>query len=74
MGGMEPSANDARATEPLTLSRKEMLVDGSDRTLRRLVDAIFAVGARHEAIRKGHAARIGLTGPEYTSLVAIRHL
>jgi DNA-binding MarR family transcriptional regulator len=74
MGNMKSATSESGETAPLTISRKEMLVDGSDRTFRRLVDAIFAFGARHEAIREGHAARIGLSGPEYTSLVAIRHL
>src|SRR3954447_7435561 len=63
-----------RQTAPLTISRPELLVNGSDRTFRRLVDSIFAFGARHEAVREGHAARIGLSGVEYTILVALRHL
>ena len=63
-----------KQTAPLTISRPELLVDGSDRAFRRLVDSIFAFGARHEAVREGHAARIGLSGAEYTTLVALRHL
>jgi MarR family transcriptional regulator, organic hydroperoxide resistance regulator len=59
---------------PLTISRPELLVNGSDRDFRRLVDGIFAFASRHEAVREGHAARIGLTGAEYTTLVALRHL
>jgi DNA-binding MarR family transcriptional regulator len=59
---------------PLTISRPELLVNGSDRAFRRLVDSFFAFAARHHEIREGHAARIGLTGTEYTTLVALRHL
>jgi DNA-binding MarR family transcriptional regulator len=59
---------------PLTISRPELLVGGSDGHFRRLVHNLFAVGSRHEAIRAGHGARIGLTGIEYTFLVSIRHL
>jgi MarR family transcriptional regulator, organic hydroperoxide resistance regulator len=59
---------------PLTISRPELLSGGSDRDFRRLVDLIFAFAARVETIRNGHAKRIGLSGPEYTMLVALRHL
>jgi MarR family transcriptional regulator, organic hydroperoxide resistance regulator len=59
---------------PLTVSRPELLVDGSDREFRRLVHAMFGFLARHEAIRSGHAASIGLIGMEYTVLIAIAHL
>ena len=51
-----------------------MLVDGSDRHFRRLVHNLFGFLARHEAVRAGHAARIGLVGIEYTVLISIRHL
>ena len=61
-------------TPPLTISRPEMLFDGSDRQFRRLVHGLFGFFARHEAVRAGHAARIGLVGIEYTVLISIRHL
>jgi MarR family transcriptional regulator, organic hydroperoxide resistance regulator len=63
-----------RKIPPLTISRPEMLVDGSDRQFRRLVHGLFAFLARHEAVRTGHGARIGLGGIEYTVLISIRHL
>src|SRR5215469_16343754 len=59
---------------PLTISRPELLINGSDRHFRRLVHGLFGFLARHEAIRRGHAARIGLVGIEYTTLICIRHL
>jgi DNA-binding MarR family transcriptional regulator len=59
---------------PLTISRPEMLVNGSDRDFRRLVHNLFGFLARHEAVRSGHGARIGLVGIEYTALISIRHL
>jgi DNA-binding MarR family transcriptional regulator len=49
-------------------------VNGSDREFRRLVHNLFGFLARHEAVRSGHAARIGLVGIEYTVLISIRHL
>ena len=63
-----------QASPPLTVSRPQLLVDGSDRQCRRLVHSLFGFLARHEAIRRGHAARIGLVGIEYTTLISIRHL
>jgi MarR family transcriptional regulator, organic hydroperoxide resistance regulator len=63
-----------RAAPPLTISRQEMLVDGSDRAFRSLVHGLFAFLARHEAVRAGHGARIGLVGIEYTVLISIGHL
>jgi DNA-binding MarR family transcriptional regulator len=69
-----PSSGQTRKKAPLTISRPEMLVNGSDRHFRRLVHSLFGFLARHEAIRSGHGARIGLVGIEYTTLISIRHL
>jgi len=59
---------------PLTVSRPELLVQGSDRAFRSLVHGLFGFLARHEAVRAGHGARIGLVGIEYTVLISIGHL
>lgn len=67
-------AGAARKKMPLTVSRPEVLRDGSDRQFRKLVHAMFAFLSRHEAVRTGHAARIGLAGVEYTILISIGHL
>ena len=71
---LKNSIQRPKEAPPLTISRPEMLVDGSDRDFRRLVHGLFGFLARHEAIRRGHAARIGLVGIEYTTLISIRHL
>lgn len=59
---------------PLTVSLPALLEDGSDRQFRRLVHSLFGFLARHEAVRDGHAATIGLAGIEYTVLISIAHL
>jgi len=59
---------------PLTVSRAELLPDGTDRDFRRLVHNMFAFMARHEAVRDGHARHVGLAGIEYTILISIGHL
>jgi MarR family transcriptional regulator, organic hydroperoxide resistance regulator len=70
-----PRKNGRRHPSPaLTVTRPELLVNGSDRHFRRLVHSFFGFLSRHEAIRRGHGARIGLLGVEYTTLISIRHL
>ena len=59
---------------PLTISRPEMLVDGSDREFRRLIHALFAFFARCEVIRNNYAEHVGLPGPQYSILLCIQHL
>jgi MarR family transcriptional regulator, organic hydroperoxide resistance regulator len=70
-----PRKNGRRhPSPPLTVTRPELLVNGSDQHFRRLVHSFFGFLSRHEAIRRGHGARIGLLGVEYTTLISIRHL
>ncbi len=63
-----------RAPAPATVTRSELLVDGSDAVFRKLIHASFGFLARHEAVRANFGQRIGLSGVEYTVLVAIGHL
>jgi DNA-binding MarR family transcriptional regulator len=58
----------------LTTSRKALLVDGSDQAFRQLVHTLLAFLARHETVREGHAAAIGLAGIEYTVLISVKYL
>ncbi len=58
----------------LTVSRPALLTGCSDRDFRLLVHNLLGFLARHEAIREGHAAYIGLVGIEYTILISIAHL
>ncbi len=71
---VERPARNPNRKALLTISRPEMLVDGSDEKFRRLVNSLLAFLARHQAVREGHAAVIGLAGIEYTTLITIRHL
>lgn len=67
------SAEKARQA-PLTVTRKELLVNGSDDAFRNMVHSALAFSARLNAIRDGYADFIGLSGPQYTILVSIQHL
>lgn len=69
-----PKLKAAPVKAALTISRPEMLVNGSDQHFRQLVHGLFAFFSRHQTIREGHAAVIGLAGIEYTTLISIRHL
>jgi MarR family transcriptional regulator, organic hydroperoxide resistance regulator len=59
---------------PLTVARPELLIDGSDSEFRKLVHGLFAFFAAHEGVRDAYAELIGLTGPQYSMLLCIRHL
>jgi len=72
--GKKTSTSDEPAATPLTVSRNELLADGTDQMFRQLVHDIFAFNARHAAIRDGHARRIGLAGIEYTILISVARL
>jgi len=80
--GRVASGQGARTSKPrggdaspaLTVSRPELLVDGSDGAFRKLVHGLFSFMASHEEIRAGHARVIGLAGVEYTVLISIAHL
>jgi DNA-binding MarR family transcriptional regulator len=70
----KPGAGRIAHRAALTTSRPELLVNGSDQQFRRLVHSLFGFLVRHQTLREGHAAVIGLPGIEYTTLIAIRHL
>jgi MarR family transcriptional regulator, organic hydroperoxide resistance regulator len=59
---------------PLTVSRPELLIDGSDQLYRQLVHGLLSLAALHEAIRDGIAAHLELGGVQHTILQSIRHL
>jgi DNA-binding MarR family transcriptional regulator len=51
-----------------------MLVNGSDREFRRLIYRMIITESRLVEIRKAIAARVGVTGGQYTILMAILQL
>lgn len=60
--------------QPLTVSRPELLANGSDGQFRAFVHGVLAFSARLEGVRSGFAALLGLTGIQYTILISISHL
>jgi DNA-binding MarR family transcriptional regulator len=59
---------------PLSITRPEVLVDGSDREFRRLIHRMLIGQARLDAVRESIAARIGVNGTQYTMLMSVLHL
>jgi MarR family transcriptional regulator, organic hydroperoxide resistance regulator len=68
------SKSAPRKMHPLTVLRPELLVNGSDTEFRRLVNALLPFLGLHTAIRNGYAEMLGLTGPAYSILLAVRTL
>lgn len=65
----------ARDDQMLTVSRPALLgAEGSDAAFRRMLHNLLAFSARLEQVRARFAAFIGLTPPQYTILITVRHL
>ncbi len=77
-----PMQQDARhdaflrspAGADLTVSRPELLVNGSDEEFRALLHDTLAFAARIQEMRNRLGGLIGLSGAQYTILIAISHL
>lgn len=59
---------------PPTVSRDALLDGGGDRRFRTLVSDLFTISARMEIVRAHLGRRLGITGPQYSLIVAIAHL
>jgi MarR family transcriptional regulator, organic hydroperoxide resistance regulator len=63
-----------KVTIESTVTRPELLVEGSDRAFRQLVHDTLAFSARLQQVRGQLGQVIGLSGTQYTVLIAIAHL
>lgn len=59
---------------PLTVSHRALLVDGSDTEFRRLIYRLLLVEERLRHARAYLGKQAGLTGPQYSLLMAVAHL
>ena len=63
-----------KSPQPLSVTRKALLVGGSDQAFRRAVDDLVRLAARLQEVRGGLAARIGVTPPQYNIVMHLaRH-
>jgi MarR family transcriptional regulator, organic hydroperoxide resistance regulator len=59
---------------PPTVTRDALLEKGSDGRFRTLVNDLFTIASRMEIVRAHLGRRMGITGPQYSVLVAVAHL
>ncbi len=63
-----------RHTRLPTVSRREMMPDGTDNEFREMIHNLLSVAHRMQTNRASHASMLGITGIQYTILTAIAHL
>src|SRR5215212_9529496 len=59
---------------PATTSRAPLLKGGSDQRFRVLVADLFTISNRMETVREHLGRRMGISGPQYSIVVAVAHL
>ncbi len=59
------------AAAPPTVSRRSLLVNGSDAAFRDLIHDLIAYGHRLDACRDAFAQRVGVTGAQYEILMLV---
>src|SRR5262245_14029371 len=70
---LRPEATVPYAPPP-SVSARSLLRARSDRTFQKLVFDLFTVAARMEEVRAHFAARMGISGPQYSLLRAVASL
>ena len=65
---------NAEATLPITVSHAALLERGSDRRFRQLVHDLLTIATRMDLMRAYLGRQIGLTGPQYSLIIAVAHL
>jgi DNA-binding MarR family transcriptional regulator len=70
---MTPTSSTGK-TPPLTATREVLLPDGSDHALRSLLYNLFTIGNRLEEVRRYLGSSIGITGPQFSLLMAVLEL
>lgn len=68
---MIPNNKSAPYRIPLSVSRPEVLENGSDERFRKLIYDLFVTAGRFDEVREGFGRAIGVSGPQYFILVAI---
>ena len=74
MGALADQRSAGTATLPLSVTRPEIVSEGSDRDFRRLIHRMLIGQARLASVRESIAERIGVSGTQYTMLMSVLHL
>jgi DNA-binding MarR family transcriptional regulator len=67
-------AASAKVALPLSVSRPAVLTDGSDHEFRRLIHRMILNEGRLVDVRKAIAKKVGVSGAQYTMLMAVLRL
>jgi MarR family transcriptional regulator, organic hydroperoxide resistance regulator len=57
-----------------TTSREDLLTQGSDARFRQMVYDLFTISTHMQSVRDHVASRIGISGPQYSILMAIAEM
>jgi MarR family transcriptional regulator, organic hydroperoxide resistance regulator len=57
-----------------TTSREDLLAQGSDARFRQMVYDLFTISTHMQSVRNHMASRIGISGPQYSILMAIAEM
>ena len=63
-----------RGSSDASTSLRDLLDDGSDYRFRALIQDLFGLSARLERVREQFAAMAGVSGPQYSMMIAIARL
>lgn len=74
MGGCVSSAAWGAGSHPVTTTLPILLEEGSDGKFRRFLYDFRTVADRMNALRDHFARQVGITGPQYTLLMAVMQL
>ena len=66
--------NGVTLRPPLTATREILLPEGSDHALRTLLYNLFTIGNRMEEVRRYLGSCIGISGPQFSLLMAVLEL
>jgi DNA-binding MarR family transcriptional regulator len=72
--GATTGAGSASYALPPTVSAHALIEKGSDHRFRMLVNDLFTIASRMEMVRNHLGRRMGLSGPQYSLLMAVAHL
>jgi DNA-binding MarR family transcriptional regulator len=67
-----PERNPVRP--PITTARPELMTDGTGERFRQLVNDLFTIAARMDAVRRRFSELVGITPPQYSILVTVAQL
>ena len=72
--GADQELNASTYALPATVTRAPLLKSGSDQKFRTLVADFFTISTRMEMVREHLGRRMGISGPQYSIVVAVAHL